>query len=313
MTETTLPTPCSVHPEGHRFRWAGRAAVSDEVRCERPQLMNCECGEGFRSRCGASARAKCGPCSETYKGRVRRVARSGIVALPGRSYLLTLTAPGQRVHKIGKSGRVCPCTPPGGVDLGQWNGTMAQRWNHFITDVRRYIGEVEYFAAKEVQARGALHIHAPMRFSAPVRVSIARLRLLAIRHGFGHEVDFVEITDEGRAAGYVAKYVSKSAGERERAPFVHRETGEIGPGKWRTWTSSRTWGSSMASVRAAQRAWWSSAGASVVGGAGGPQGEPGGRPEAPRPGDAEGGALDTNTENYAGRRELPTSLVLLPV
>lgn len=306
MTAPSLPSRCPVHPDGRcRPRYRGRAARVEDDRCERPLLMACECGEGFRARCQASSRAKCGPCSESYRHRVRRVASSGLVALPGRTYMLTLTAPGDVPHRRGRSGIMCPCTPPGGVDLATWNGTMAQRWNHFVTDVRRSIGPCEYFAAKEAQKRGALHLHVPMRFDVPTRLSLARLRLLAIRHGFGHEVDVQEVTDDQRAAWYVAKYVTKASSERERVPFVHRHTGEVGPGRWRTWTASRRWGSSMASVRAAQRDWWSSAGASEVGG---PE-----APKAPMAGDAGGGALDSNTGSYAGGRELPTALELLPM
>lgn len=306
MTVPSLPTSCPAHEDStHRFRWGGRAARVEDDRCERPQLMRCACGEGFRSRCGSSARAKCGPCSETYRRRVRRVAGSGL-ALPGRTYLLTLTAPGTSPHFIGRSSVVCPCTPREGVDLAQWNGTLGRRWNDFVTDVRRYIGHVEYFAAKEVQRRGALHLHVPLRFDAPVSVTVARLRVLAIRHGFGHEVDFQEITDAGRAAGYVAKYVSKAAGDREAVPFVHPVTGEVGGGRWRTWTCSRSWGSSMSSVRAAQRAWWQEQQASKVGGPGTGEGGPSGSRTRGGPGDGGAGALDSNTSSYARAMELPS-------
>lgn len=250
--------------------------------------MVCHCGESYPARCSASSRARCSPCSRSYGHRVRRVAASG-VTMPGTVFFLTLTAPGDTPHKL--RGVWCPCTDEGGTDLATWNGECATRWNHFITDVRRSVGECEYFAAKEVQERGALHVHSLLRFTTPCRVRKSKLRALAIRHGFGHVLDLQELAPESAefTAGYLSKYVTKSATERERAPFVHRQTGEVGPGRWRTWTGSRAWGATMASVRAAQRAWWQEQPSDVG---------PGRTAEPADPGCA-GGALDPNTESYA--------------
>lgn len=281
----------------HAHRWAGRAPATED--CERPAFMVCLCGDRYVQRCQASSRAKCAPCSERYRRCVRRVASSGMV-LPGRTYLLTLTAPGDRPHRY--RGGWCPCTDAEGVDLARWNGEMANRWNKFVTDVRRSVGECEYLAAKEAQKRGALHLHVPIRFAGPARVRLSKLRALAIRHGFGHEVDLQELDDSAaaeRTAGYVAKYVTKASGEREAVPFVHRVTGEVGPGRWRTWSASRGWGASMASVRLAQRRWWLGGGASGVGVHEPRQGGALAPTDSAGHGDAVGGALDPNTVSYA--------------
>lgn len=218
--------------------------------------------------------------------------------MPGRVYVLTLTAPGAHRHKY--RGQWCPCTPEGGVNLARWNGEAANRWNKFITDVRRSLGPVEYFAAKEVQKRGALHFHVPLRFDRPTRVRLSKLRALAIRHGFGHELVLDELSehlDRGRGSAdssswYVAKYVTKASGDREEVPFANRLTGEIGPGRWRLWTASRGWGLSMKRLRAIQAAWYQnelldpSTGSTLS-------------ERSSTGGGAEGSALDLNTSCYA--------------
>lgn len=275
--------------------------------CEQPKLFRCEVtGAVELRRCDATRVQVCEPCAVRYRRRVRRVAYSGAM-LPGRVFMVTLTAPGSERHRVGRSpqGPWCPCTPAGGVDLARWNGEAAARWNRLQWDIKRVCGvEFEYFRAVEAQERGALHFHVLVRVTAGAMVPLAKLRRLAIRHGFGHEVDVQELADENgreRAAGYCAKYVSKASGDREAVPFVHRATGEVGAGRWRTWTCSRRWGSSMKAIRRAQFEWW------LQQQADGRSGSDAGRraPEAP---------LDPSTTDYAsGGSVTPAAAVRLPM
>src|SRR5262249_6114740 len=81
-------------------------------------------------------------------------------------FLLTLTAPGEREHvsRAGKRPKLCPCTPPGGVNLAEWNATAGQRFNAFMTVYMRYrYGHGEYAPAAAGQHRGALHFHVMVR------------------------------------------------------------------------------------------------------------------------------------------------------
>ncbi len=288
------------------WRFGGRADGHELTNCERPEWLVCVgCDARSLKRCGRASRAVCGPCSETYRRRVARVALSGFVARRDTIAVLTLTAPGDREHRM-RSGEVCPCTPVGGVDLATWNGSASARWSRFMDALRYHYGDVQYFRGAEVQKRGALHFHAPLRFPPGQLVTKAHVRELAIAHGFGHSVE-LDVIDAGskraeRAGWYVAKYVTKSAGEREAVPFVNARTGEVGPGRWRTWTSSRQWGQTMAGVRAAQRGWVQ---------AGGPEATPvvvdgpGVGPEAP---------LDPNTLSSGIRSgELPIVLEVVPM
>lgn len=157
--------------------------------------------------------------------------------------------------------------------MARWNASAGGRWNRLVQDLRRELGDkVEYFAAKEVQRRGALHFHVLVRSSdgRPVALSGGVLRALAIRHGFGHSVDVQPVAPNH--AAYVSKYVSKSADARHRVPWkgwghrTHRDldraTGEVTEVRtrvrtfdptYRTWSASRGWGRSMAEVRAAQQ------------------------------------------------------------
>lgn len=227
------------------------------VRCDRPLKLLTPAGEVVHVRCRASDRSMCEPCGETYRRNVARVATGGVM-LPGRTYLLTLTAPGDREH-FKRNGERCECTPAGGVELSTWNGRAVDRWNDLHRALSRSLGleRFEYFKAVEVQRRGALHLHVLVRVPAGCRWTVTELRRLAIRHGYGHSVDLRQVEGE-KACWYVAKYVSKASGCREDVPYVNPRTGEVGPGRWRTWTASRRWGASMASVRADQASWWAS-------------------------------------------------------
>jgi hypothetical protein len=170
-------------------------------------------------------------------------------------FLLTLTAPGDRQHTFGKGGKVCPCTPAGGVNLGEWNAGAGRRWSDFVTYLRRMVGDVQYAKAAECQQRGAVHFHALIRCERDLDRRVRALRALAIHHGFGHEID-VEPVRDLRAAGYCAKYVSKAVDDRHGCPWLDPLTGATGTAmRLRTWTASRRWGLTMAALRQQQWAW----------------------------------------------------------
>jgi hypothetical protein len=275
------------------WEYVGKAESEDprrlDVVCDDPNVIRCrDCGREALARCGTARESKCPPCSAAYVGRVGVVAGSGYRWSPDHTFFLTLTAPGGVSHRL-PSGQLCPCTPRGGVDLPAWNADAGRRWNRFVTELRREYGETVYFKATEVQRRGALHLHVLIRFDAAPfdragrPLSVASVRRMAVKHGFGHSVDLQGIA-AGHAA-YVAKYVAKAADARGDVPWrgtklqrgkpVVTADGELlgyvfpngdledrtrrrwpswSP-SYKTWTASRTWGESMAAVRAAQSHW----------------------------------------------------------
>lgn len=286
---------------GHDWTVVGGWGEPHRLGCERPLRLTCGvCGESRAIACGSSRADRCVSCSIIYRQRVARVAGSGLRV--GRDGLfLTVTAPGFRGHDI-RPGQPCRCTPEGGVDLADWNVSAAARWNRLVLDLSRLVGAdlvtyddngrvhrrtgLVYFRGAEVQRRGALHFHVLIRRRDGAALALSRheLRRLAIRHGFGHEVDVQAVTP-GHAA-YVAKYVSKSANDRREVPWsarsyrrpvnsahkvdrrsglvVDRRTGEVvGPAvvsivtiaTFRTWAASRSWGDPMSAVVASQRHW----------------------------------------------------------
>jgi hypothetical protein len=230
--------------------------------CLRPLRVVCrDCDHETRWACDGHRESVCKPCASRYRRRVRSVAESGTRRGAGYGYLLTLTAPGREAHRM-PSGDLCPCTPPGGVDLARWNASHSSRWNRLRTALRRDVPELQFFRGVEVQDRGALHDHALMW--SPVRLTKRRLKELALAAGFGHSIDLAPITSPKQASYYVSKYVTKSTDQRDLVPWwaemVDTDTGEVYEdviaGRYRTWSMSREWGLTMRAARAAGRAWY---------------------------------------------------------
>ena len=230
--------------------------------CDRPIVWGCRrtgCEWSQNGHCGRSKTRDCGPCAGRAARRVQEVVARGMAS--GQSqhmYLLTLTAPGETAHRIGKTGPWCPCTPQSGTDLAEWNPTAAKRWNRLLLDVRRELGaRVEFFRAVEVQGRGALHLHVPIESDRPLIVQ--ELRKLAMRAGFGHEIDLQRIAPQSRrqVARYVSKYVTKAIDDRQTVPWnidhVDTSNGELtrvgAVASYRSWSRSANWSCTMATVR----------------------------------------------------------------
>lgn len=268
------------------------AGVAVKGKCERPNLMFCvRCGCSADVRCQSSRRSDCGYCASIYRRSVRQVCEDGINKVAdGAALCLTVTGQGDRLHcrrhkhceVTGPECDPCPCTPVGGCDVGEQNATFTARLNRVLEAIRR--GEaspkvkgrrapvpLEYFAGREPQlktGRGALHAHIPLVRSDGKVLQLDKrlLRDLLMRHGFGHSMYLDRLSTSkhpGSKRGYrrtrslsfyVSKYVSDAADNRAavpwRAPGPDPDKGK----RWRTWTSSRGWGSSMKAVREARRA-----------------------------------------------------------
>jgi len=244
-----------------------RAAVRPEVlpsvnSCANPLLTRCECGElGVRS-CAGHRESRCPSCAARYRRRVFRVADHGLHrGRHRRQYLLTFTAPSTRPHGRwvpgvrGKHGD-CGCQVE---DLARWNARQSECWNRLRTALRREHPSLVYLRAVEVQKRGALHLH--VLVLVDVDLDPVHVQSLAMAAGFGCTLDVAPLEPgTSKAARYVAKYVTKACDQRESVPW-HREridydTGEVTEqtdATYRTWSSSRTWGITMAEVVAASR------------------------------------------------------------
>lgn len=257
-----LHTGTTCADDHHRFRPSGYA-LRPAFRphdCSRPLDVRCrDCDARTLWPCGGHRESSCKACSARYRRRVRSVATSGMTAERAQRYmaLATFTAPGRAEHRL-PNGERCECTPPGGVDLAEWNSTHSRRWNHLRTLLRREYPDLQFMRGVEVQGRGALHDHAIV-YSPAGALDLALVRRLAIRAGFGHSVDLAPCTPGSkRAAYYVSKYVTKACDSRDDVPWlgevVDRQTGEVTvglvPGRYRTWSCSREWGDTMRDVRA---------------------------------------------------------------
>lgn len=254
-------TRCRMRPVGYL---SGHRPVG--LDCDRPLRVVCDnCGATGAWRCANHRESRCRPCAARYRRRLRRVADSGLNR-DARSYnmaMLTFTAPGTSRHRDKSSpGQPwCSCTPEGGVDLAEWNASHSRRWNHLRTMIRREFPWVEFMRGVEVQTRGALHDHV-IAWSPARQWDVRVLRELAIRAGFGHEVDVAPCAPKSlRAAYYVSKYVTKACDVREQVAWagdvVDLDTGEISrgriPARYRTWSCSRNWGLTMKEIRVLAR------------------------------------------------------------
>jgi hypothetical protein len=236
--------------------------------------------------CGSSKASQCVPCARRYRRRVQALVQSRLEQVRlGAALQLTVTAPSEKdshcqVHRkcdaSGPTCEVCACSPEGGVDLADWNACLTRSMNRLLSAIRR--GEasprvggrrrpvsLEYFQAREVQRRGALHVHVVLVPVAnkPVQLNRKMLKQLAISHGFGHEVDLQRVgtskhggstaRSPGRVAGYLSKYVTKAADLRGDVAWPCQPYGRR-QAAFRTWTRSQGWGVTMRDVREAARA-----------------------------------------------------------
>lgn len=292
-----------------RVRWVGHVSpdLAPWVDCDQPvQYALSDFGEPFRIeywRCRTSSTVKCKPCAGRHRRLVRRVAADGM-RLPGaEAWFLTLTSPGDRVHCKRKDcssttcvHEKCLCTPPEGVDLPSWNASLGKRWNHFLLLFERHYGvRPDYFGAREVQKRGALHLHVPLRVG--VRITKPQVRRLAIAAGFGHESDLQPVPigsgEVAKIATYISKYVSKAVDLRPDVPWsvpvVDPETQETSRvsarATYRTWSQSRSWGPTLTQLRQLDLARYRLQTAGCLG-------SDEGLPPAPAPGPAEAPAPD---------------------
>lgn len=138
------------------------------------------------------------------------------------------------------------------------------------------------------------HLMLARRDGAPLAILLTDFRALAVAHGFGHSVDVQPLTPAHAVyvAKYVSKAANERRdvpwsregwarpanpdhrvvkvaardvhGKRVERSVIDRRTGElVGPAvralftaaRYRTWSASRRWGDSMASVKAAQQHW----------------------------------------------------------
>jgi hypothetical protein len=287
-TETDQRRAKALYAEDHRkpLRYCGdgehvfdvrylRGPSPDGMDCQSPVRRVClNCDYFAIWSCGNRRESKCRPCSARYRRRVRAMAASGMSRVGGRYYFLTLTAPSD-VHHYGKSGDECPCSVRG-FDVGKWNASHSDRWNRFRTALAREFPELEYFRGIEDQKRGALHDH--VLVWCQTEIDLGWLRKLAIRCGFGHEVDCPEIRPGStEAAYYLSKYITKACDARDSVPWwdiprprdleeagyppelVDALTGELFAGsvraRYRTWSKSDEWGTTMAALRAEAAVW----------------------------------------------------------
>lgn len=127
---------------------------------------------------------------------------------------LTLTAPGR--------GEL-----PDAAAIAQWNAGIGPRWTRVMRDLRRRYPEVrlEFVRVRELQKRGAEHVHALIRGVG--FVPQRELVTIATEAGFGRIVWVRDVQDRKAAASYLGSYLAKSR--------------QVFPKGARVFSASRSW------------------------------------------------------------------------
>lgn len=237
----------------------GRVRPGTETRldCEQPLRAVCRhCDHVEYWRCDSYG---CATCGELKRRRLVRLIEAGTGQHLGTglfAYFLTLTAPGEVEHSRWFQGKrpqareACTCHQHG-LTLGMWNRQESACWNRLRTAMTRD-ASVVFCGAVETQKRGALHRH--LVLFSDVELDHRGVQEKALAAGYGCVLDLQELSSPGQVARYLAKYVTKAAGDRQVVPWesLDPETGEV-TGKratYRLWSSSRSWGVTMRQIKA---------------------------------------------------------------
>jgi len=236
------------------------------VDCDQPMRFVCRrpsCEYVAHSRCRCADERKCGDCSERQrKLLVRLIMEGSSQRVGGHWYMATFTAPGDPVHKHVIPGRRgfhgwCDCGKHG-MTPGEWNAQESKCWNRLRTALTREFGALQYVGTVEVQGkRRDKMLHRHVLVWSPVVVPMLRVHALAQQAGYGCSIQWEVPRSAQGAASYVAKYITKSSGQREEVPWevttVDMSTGELlsdsRRATYRTWSRSQRWGVTMGGLR----------------------------------------------------------------
>jgi hypothetical protein len=238
-----------------------RPSTRSRMDCDKPLRAVCRhtCGYEEFWRCDSYG---CTPCGELKKRRLARLVDNGAathLANGMTGYFLTLTAPGSTEgHKRWYQGKrpstrvVCGCESHGLSD-GLWNAQESACWNRLRTALTRD-RKVIFCGAVETQQRGMLHRHVLLLVDSELDYS--EVQELALAAGYGCVLDLEPVRSAGKAARYISKYVTKSAGARSEVPWerLNESTGELVEKSptYRLWSSSQAWGVTMREIKNTQ-------------------------------------------------------------
>lgn len=241
------------------------------VTCPRPYEVAVRY-ERYPVPCG---KRSCEVCGALWLGDARQVVAAALRQRESAVCVVTVTAPGQDVLPFGPDGRTC--REP---ELSRWNDSAPGRWSAWW---RACSAEPRAWARRhgvswgllakvwEAQKRGALHLHVVLPFGSPVERE-ATYRLLrnldgsrwTFNFGYvdrgrmqaqenGQRVRAVQPVEPGRAAGYVAKYMTgEGKGEQGIGALARAETVR-GPLLFTAQRLTRRSGVTMRSLRARRR------------------------------------------------------------
>jgi len=280
-----------LHSNGRR--WVA-GALGEAGSCVRPGRVVCvDCGHWSPVRCNSGSRRKCEPCASLKAGDLASIARSGMMELEGRDSrrgalfaMVTLTAPGAdvlgwdtskcthpRAEAVAGVAPAAACSGALGcqadaASVAAWEAGLPKRWSYFRQSLRRSLGagvDVQFFKTYEEQRRGVLHVHALVRVEGVCSKRRFRSAVRSYRdaQGFGRQYDVSHVNGNdlreiARAAGYLAKYVTKAYDAETTVATVKDDAVGWHPPMIavcvrrravRAWSASRGWGETMHETR----------------------------------------------------------------
>lgn len=250
------------------MRVVGYVHRSERTRldCAQPLRVVCrECSLTQFWRCDCASTAKCPDCAERRRKLVARIVDLGTTNRMGQgfTYFLTINGPGENEHRRWRQGRggndrpECDCHRVWETTgKGDWNASESSCWNRLRLALSRLTeGSLTYIGAVETQKRGVLHRHVVLNVDRPI--TPAEVGSLAMTAGYGCVHDLQPVLSASKAAWYISKYVTKSAGDRAEVPWradvLDETTGELRRMEtnptYRTWSSAQSWGFTLKGLR----------------------------------------------------------------
>lgn len=253
------------------FAYATRGSTGSLVpnKCSRPQLRMCSiCSKIIEVRCKATRYDVCTYCAKISKSRRGQQITEGL--LPFKEHV-EISGTARGVEKYPWDTQYCThpkherCEGPKGCrvsdsDAMEWNNALPEKFNDFITNLRREYPELGFEYEKVIEIKremGHFHLVGVFNDFTPTFQTheekikwhdefIYFVQTELVRLGFGEQSSIkIKQGDITSSASYLTKYMTKSS---ELGITYSDETGEIRRGGYHVFTRSQRFGRTLQEI-----------------------------------------------------------------